>query len=401
MEQRQGGAAMVALRKRGNAPTRKPEVWTPDLLEKVAWRVKAANEPFRGVGTSDGIRPGLFPLRDTGADVRKVYRAAEDYLAGLTEKQLADGRFPVDDVSWRHWNNGARYFLRHGICLEELDETQRERAMAVVRESLSADGYGQMVDLMHLNLTIGELSGNEEGLNEWLYWFSVYGEPENGGPWGWQLDGHHVNVNCVFVGDQMVLTPSFLGAEPVIAGSGKYAGSVAFRHEEALGQELFTDLGPKQRERAVIADTLPAELFVGAFRDNYELDYRGLPLSGMTPGQRGTALQLLGRYVNRAGDHHARVRMEEVLAHEGDTHFAWAGDPDGTFYYRFHSPVILVEFEHMPGVIFGNDHPSRRHIHTIVRTPNAGDYGADLLRQHHERHHRPGTTDHERTRREK
>ncbi|MFG2781333.1 DUF3500 domain-containing protein [Streptomyces prunicolor] len=381
---------MVALRKRGNAPTRRPEVWTPDLLEKVAWRVKAADEPFRGVATSAGIKGGLFPLRSTGADVRAVYRAAEDYLAGLTQQQRAEGRFPIDDVSWRHWNNGARYFLRHGICLEELDDTQRGLALAVIRESLSAQGYGQMVDLMHLNLTIGELSGNTDGLNEWLYWFSLYGEPENGGPWGWQLDGHHVNVNCVFVGDRMILTPSFLGAEPVMAGSGKYAGTVAFRREEALGHELFTDLDPRQREQAVIADTMPEELFVGAFRDNGELDHQGLPLSRMSPGQRETALNLLGLYVNRAGDQHARLRTEEVLAHEGDTHFAWAGDPDGTFYYRLHSPVILVEFEHMPGVIFGNDHHSRRHIHTIVRTPNAGDYGVDLLRQHHERHHGGG-----------
>jgi hypothetical protein len=379
---------MVALRKRGNAPTRRPEVWTPDLLEKVAWRVRAADEPFRGVHTSTGLKQGLFPLRSTGADVRPVYRAAEDYLAGLTPQQLAEGRFAVDDVSWRHWNNGARYFLRHGICLEELDEDRRARAMAVIRASLSTQGYDQIVDLMHLNLTVGELSGDTDGLNEWLYWFSLYGEPENGGPWGWQLDGHHVNVNCVFVGDQMVLTPSFLGAEPVAAGAGTYAGTVSFRREEALGQELFTDLDPRRREQAVIADTMPPELFVGAFRDNGELDHQGLPLSRMSPTQRENALNLLALYVNRAGDHHARVRMDEVLAHEGDTHFAWIGDPDGTFYYRLHSPVILVEFEHMPGVIFDNDHPSRRHIHTVVRTPNAGDYGVDLLRQHHERHHR-------------
>ncbi|MEV1025709.1 DUF3500 domain-containing protein [Streptomyces sp. NPDC050264] len=378
----------VGLRKRGNPPTRKPEIWTPDLLEKVAWRVKAANEPFRGVATSDGVQRGLFPLRDTGADVRTVYRAAEDYLAGLTREQLTEGRFAIDDVSWRHWNNGARYFLRHGLCLEELDDAGRERALAVVRESLSVDGYRQMVDLMRLNLTIGELSDNTHGLNEWLYWFSLYGEPENGGPWGWQLDGHHVNINCVFVGDQMVLTPSFLGAEPVIAGSGKYAGTVAFRGEEALGHELFTRLDRGQRERAVLADNLPSELFAGAFRDNFELNYQGLRLSEMSPGQRDTALQLLGLYVNRAGDHHAKVRMEEVLAHEGDTRFGWVGDPDGTFYYRFHSPVILVEFEHMPGVLFDNDYASRRHIHTVVRTPNGNDFGVDLLRQHHEQHHK-------------
>ncbi|WP_285566631.1 DUF3500 domain-containing protein [Streptomyces sp. NBC_01463] len=381
----------VGLRKRGNPPTRKPETWTPDLLEKIAWRVRAAKEPFRGVATSDGIEPGLFPLRDTGADVSKVYLAAEDYLAGLTAEELAEGRFPMDDVSWRHWNNGARYFLRHGLLLEDFDDVGRDRALAVIRASLSVDGYRQMVDLMRLNLTIGEMSDNTDGLNEWLYWFSLYGEPETGGPWGWQLDGHHVNINCVFVGDQMVLTPTFLGAEPVVAGSGKYAGTVAFRGEEALGHELFTQLDGGQRERAVIADAMPKELLVGAFRDNWELDCQGLRLADMSSGQRETALQLLGLYVNRADDHHARLRMKEVLAHEGDTRFGWAGDPDGTFYYRFHSPVILVEFEHMAGVLFDNDYPSRRHIHTIVRTPNGNDFGVDLLRQHHERHHKPRT----------
>ena len=39
-----------------------------------------------------------------------------------------------------------------------------------------------------------------------------------------------------------------------------------------------------------------------------------------------------------------------------------------------------------------NPVPSRNHIHTIVRTPNGGDYGVDLLRQHHERYdHSHGT----------
>ena len=58
---------------------------------------------------------------------------------------------------------------------------------------------------------------------------------------------------------------------------------------------------------------------------------------------------------------------------------------DGPFYYRVHSPVVLIEFDHHPGVAFDNVVPSRNHIHTLVRTPNGGDYGIDLLRQHHER----------------
>jgi Protein of unknown function (DUF3500). len=58
---------------------------------------------------------------------------------------------------------------------------------------------------------------------------------------------------------------------------------------------------------------------------------------------------------------------------------------DGPFYYRVQSPVVLIEFDHHPGVAFDNVVPSRNHIHTIIRTPNGGDYGIDLLRQHHER----------------
>jgi hypothetical protein len=40
-------------------------------------------------------------------------------------------------------------------------------------------------------------------------------------------------------------------------------------------------------------------------------------------------------------------------------------------------------------VVFDNEVPSRHHVHTVVRSPNGGDYGADLLRQHYEQfdHH--------------
>ncbi len=56
------------------------------------------------------------------------------------------------------------------------------------------------------------------------------------------------------------------------------------------------------------------------------------------------------------------------------------------FYYRVHSPVVLIEYDHHPGVVFDNDIPSPNHVHTVVRAPNGGDYGADLIRQHHERY---------------
>jgi hypothetical protein len=356
------GAPMPGLRYRSGAYTRRPTEITPELEGKIAWRREAASEPFRGIAAPGGIRGGLFPARETGVDVTGMRAAARGYLAALPAGQRAEGRAPMDDVTWRHWANGARWFLRHGLLLEDLADADRDRAMALMRSCLSEAGFSQVVTLMRLNGTIGEMRGEEDLLNEWMYWFTVYGEPESGKPWGWQLDGHHVCVNCVLVGDQLVLTPTFLGAEPVTAETGRFKGLTSFREE------------------------MPVDLVTGAFRDNYELGYEGLPLGELDAGQRAIAAELLGIYAGRASSGHAAIRMEEIRAFEDETCFSWIGDPDGVFYYRLHSPVIIVEFEHMAGVMFDNDEPRRTHIHTVVRTPNGGDYGVDPLRAHHERY---------------
>lgn len=378
-----GVVAELGLRHRTDTPTRKPDVWPASVVPKVAWRKAAAAEPFRGVATSAGIQRGVFELQSTGVDVSGIRRAVIDYLAALSPLHLAEGRLPIDHVSWRHWANGARYFLRHGVLLEELDQRGRDLALDVIRRSLSEAGYRQVIDMMHLNLTIGELRNETHELNEWLYWFSVYGDPETG-PWGWQLDGHHVNVNCVFVGDQMVLTPTFMGAEPVYAESGRYAGTHVFVEEESLGQRFFESLTDDQQRTAIIADRMPDDLFVGQFRDNLTVDYAGLNLKGVSEDQAKLLTELLGIYTNRANPGHARLRLDEVLRHADQTHFSWIGDPAGVFYYRIHNPVILIEFDHQHGVLFANEQPTRHHIHTLVRTPNGNDYGNDLLRQHHE-----------------
>ena len=89
-------------------------------------------------------------------------------------------------------------------------------------------------------------------------------------------------------------------------------------------------------------------------------------------------------------DGHAEVKMSEVRKHLDRTHFAWVGDTqdDSVFYYRIHSPVVLIEFDHEGRVApFRSRKPTREHIHAVIRTPNGNDYGKDLLRQHIEQHH--------------
>jgi len=79
--------------------------------------------------------------------------------------------------------------------------------------------------------------------------------------------------------------------------------------------------------------------------------------------------------------------MREFERYLDRTWFAWIGPHDevNPFYFRIHSPVALVEFDHHSGIFLSNEEPARFHVHTIVREPNGGDYGLDLLRQHYAR----------------
>ena len=130
-----------------------------------------------------------------------------------------------------------------------------------------------------------------------------------------------------------------------------------------------------------------------AFKDNVVLDYAGLPVGELAAPQKRQLVDLVGLYVGNMDDGHARVKMDEVERHLDATRFAWIGgtEPDSVFYYRIHSPVVLIEFDHQRPANLRDqaadpDKPTREHIHVVVRTPNGNDYGKDLLRQHYLAH---------------
>lgn len=178
----------------------------------------------------------------------------------------------------------------------------------------------------------------------------------------------------------------------MIADAGKYVGTAVFRQEEAQGYALMRSLSAKQRQHAVIADELPGDVFTSAFRDNFEMQRQGIPFGDLSPSEQDLLLAIVETYVGRMRADQAALKMDEVKAHLNETTFAWIGavEDDAPFYYRVHSPVVLLEFDHQSGTALDDPKASRHHIHTIIRTPNGNDYGTDLLRQHHEHGHTHG-----------
>lgn len=365
----------------------RPAELSPNLQRYADTGETLVAEPFRGVTAGGAVVPGLYPLASTGVSTRPILEAAGALLASLGPEQQARVRFDVESDAWRRWSNIHPFIMRHGVSLDEMTPAQRQRALALLEASLSAAGFRSARDVMRLNEWVRLFTGSESEYGEWLYWLSVMGTPAADAPWGWQLDGHHLIVNCFVLGDQVVLTPMFMGSEPVAADDGPFAGTRVFQAEEQQGLALVRSLAPAQRARTVLADALPTEVFTAAFRDNLELGYEGITTGELTDPQQRLLLDLLETYVSRWPAGHAALQRELVRRHLAETRFAWMGgiDEDSVFYYRVHSPVVLVEFDHQRGIVFDNDAPSRHHIHTVVRTPNGNDYGRDLLRQHHAR----------------
>jgi hypothetical protein len=346
-------------------------------------------EPFKGITTNGEVIPGLFSIRSTGVSTGPVREAAQTFIAALTPEQRAATTFPVDDPEWRKWNNVHRY-ARQGVSFKEMTDAQRKTAFNLLEAGLSAKGLEKSRNIMRLNETLAELTKRFDEYGEGLYHLTVMGEPSNTQPWGWQLDGHHLVINYFVLRDQVVMTPTFMGSEPIHAESGKYAGTTVLQDEQNKGLALMQALSAEQRRKATIgAEKTGNNAQAQAFRDNLVLACAGIPGRELSAEQQKLLLDVAGEYVGNMSQAHAKVRMEEVRRHLDDTYFAWIGGTgdDGVFYYRIHSPVILIEFDHQtPVALEGPRTPGRRHIHTVVRTPNGNDYGKDLLRQHYEAH---------------
>jgi Protein of unknown function (DUF3500) len=391
-------AIQPSLLSQAPAPARTPEFLRQRAEEfrqrSLTSETRGLAEPFKGITTNGQIEKDLFAVRSTGVSTEPVRKAADAFLAALTPAQRGKTLFAVDDPEWRKWMN-QDFYVRQGVSFLDMTPAQRDVAIALLQSGLSAKGLKQTRDIMRLNHTLGELNDNDfDRYGEWRYHVTVMGKPSPTEPWGWQLDGHHAIINYFVLGDQVVMTPLFAGSEPVTAHAGRFRGTSVLQDEQNRGVALVNALDANQRKAAVLKVSKTGnENLTEAWKDNVVLDYAGLRAAAMTDVQKKQLLDLVALYVNNMDDGHARVKMDEVRRMLDRTWFAWIGetDPAGVFYYRVHSPVILIEFDHqVPANLkqYAKDPnaPNHEHIHTVVRTPNGNDYGKDLLRLHYLQH---------------
>ncbi|MCZ9337337.1 DUF3500 domain-containing protein, partial [Streptomyces sp. TRM76130] len=156
---------------------------------------------------------------------------------------------------------------------------------------------------------LGEYSGDTtKALNEDAYWFTVMGTPSTTDAWGFQFEGHHLVINYFVLGDQVVMTPTFMGSEPTKI---TYDGTDyhLFREETTAGLKFLRSLDSTQFAAALSDQEKSGDdLSVGAYQDNKVVPYAGVKGSDLNRRQQQLLLDLVEVYVGYQDEGHAQVR---------------------------------------------------------------------------------------------
>jgi hypothetical protein len=240
--------------------------------------------------------------------------------------------------------------------------------------------------------------GRERGRDPGLYYFRVFGSPEDRA-WGWRCGGHHLSVNYTITGGRVAsCTPCFIGSNP--AEVGLLAGGTLrpLGDIERIARELARDLDRRglaaaSLHRSAVSDIVSGNRprVLGQPEDHRTLAIttqpKGVPGSELTPDERARLLLLVEGYVRRfpgeiADPWVARYRAGGDLA---GLHFGYAGEPAdrGPVYYRLQDQRLLVEYD--------NTQNAANHAHTVIRDLES-DFGFDALAEHRQAFHRENSS---------
>jgi len=304
--------------------------------------------------------------------------AAVALLGRLDEDQRGLAARPFADDAARRW---LEYRPRHrpGACLAELTPAARKAAHRLLATGLSEHAYAQAMGIVALEEVLDAKERWQRGRHSGDYWVSVYGDPEDGQPWSWRFEGHHLSVTMTVAGQEVSPAPVFFGANPACVS---YAGRPVSRPlgpEEDLVRALLDAMGEQDRPAAVVAPLAPADIRTATSpRASRGIEPLGVAAGGLGPAARALLAQLAAVYLDRLP---AELAAREVARLDGaDLHFAWEGPltPGARHYYRVQGGDLLIEYDTTDD---GN------HVHTVLRRPR-GDFGGDVLAAHYARGHR-------------
>jgi hypothetical protein len=357
----------------------------------------------------------LFPSSRLGGQTKtppkselagSIADAANALLAVLRPELRRQLEFAFDDPERKDWSNVPHFVHpRKGARFGDFNPQERRAAHDLLRAILSSQGYYKALQIIErdewlsensrpVNPAGGTVPGpgtpgpdgtppSEARFGSEFYFLDVFGKPGGDAPWGVQLDGHHLAVNVTVIDNAVTVTPTFLGAEPATIPSGRHAGWQVLGGESTKAFALRNALTADEARRAVIAETVPRDIFTGPGRDDALKSLAGV--SSLQGRQRNLLESLVDEYLGNVPPEVAREYRSAIQnAGFDELHFGWMGPAEmgKPVYYRVHGPALLIEYENMPP-LNPSSGTGANHVHTVLRVPG-NDFGEDWLRRHHQ-----------------
>lgn len=326
----------------------------------------------------------------------QMAEAANTFIATLDDTSRDSALFSLSSDERATWSNLPIVMVEpRGLLIGDMNDKQRKAVHALLRASMSSQGYAKVAGVMWLDDVLRDIEqpsiDNEpaaakdpyrraivDSRSSGNYAVAIFGDPGNG-DWGWKLAGHHLAVNFTVAEGRVGFTPIFLGSNPMAIESGRYAGRMVLPHEGQRGINLMQSLSKAQQQTALLHPDVARDVFEGPGRRASLTKFEGLAANELSDEQMQLLHLLIREYLENA-DYDAAAAQLELIEQVGwgELWFSWRGPVDiaGKFYYRVHGPRLLIEYVRQ----------NENHDHSIMRDP-VNDYGEDWLERHYKENH--------------
>ena len=299
--------------------------------------------------------------------------------------QKAKSVFPFDEMSRYDWHYLPPSIIqRRGVCLKDLDGTQKNNVYALLKSFLSDKGYARTQEIMNNEYYLKELEPNMilHRIPE-NHFIAFYGNPGKDSVWGWKFSGHHIALNFTIVNGKLAFTPIFFGVYPAEVKEGQNKGRRIIKDEEDIGFELIKMLTAEQKLKAIFQSKAFTDIVTTNSIQVGPLSPVGILAKDLTVQQKNVLNKLIAVHLSSMPTKIAEMRMKRLVSEDfNQIRFGWAGGliKGVPHYYRIQGKTFLIEFD--------NTTHNANHIHIVWRDFD-GDFGIDLLKEHYKnsKHH--------------
>ncbi len=300
-------------------------------------------------------------------------KRAQRFLAGLSDDLRKQAALPFDSAEKARWTNVPPRGEQGGVRMGDLNKKQLQQACDLLATVLSPQGYFKVRGIPLADDRLLKNGQRRPGFGAEDFWLAIFGDPSSESPWALQFDGHHLALNLTFHGDQMSLSPSFIGTQP----RGFKLGDQVIEPMLTKDEAAFALLSSLSKNQKVEATQGPkrGRLVAGAGRDGRIPNPVGVSTKNFNKKQIAALMAAIKLYVGDLPKAQSAKRMKELKAQANNMTFGWWGPmkEDGDFSYRIQGPSLIIEYG---GQDLGGD--PHDHLHSMYRDPT-NEYGKRIL----------------------